>query len=238
MKITIVISVILLAFVGYFAFFTKEATLETENTIPISSDFLSMGPEIAALPSQNISDDENSGLLYMREEEKLARDVYITLYKKWNLPIFDNISQSEQTHTESVRTVLIKYSIQDPVTDDAVGVFKNTDLKNLYNDLIKRGLLSVNDALTVGALIEDLDINDLQEQIAKTDNEDISLVYENLLRGSRNHLRSFVGQLASRNITYKPEYITQEELDSILSTPKENGSDGSTRGWVESENRL
>jgi hypothetical protein len=175
----------------------------------------------------------------MREEEKLARDVYSTLYEKWGLPIFSNIAQSEQTHTEAVRDLLEKYNQPDPVIDDTVGVFVNTDLQKLYTDLTSRGLTSVAAALQVGAQIEELDIRDLATEIAKTDNQDILFVYENLSRGSRNHLRSFISQLSSRDESYTPQYITQEEFDTIISDTQERGETNSStdphprsgRGW-------
>ncbi len=204
----------------------------TSDSVPLPSDFLSVRPGVNALPTQTVSEEDKKGLLYMREEEKLARDVYITLYEKWGVPIFSNISQSEQTHTEAVRSILVKYNIKDPVVNDAVGVFVNSDLKKLFDDLTARGKVSVEEALAVGALIEDLDILDLQNNISKTDNEDIKLVYENLMRGSRNHLRSFVSQLSSRGVKYEPEYITKEEYESIIASPKETGSGGGAgRGW-------
>ena len=196
-----------------------------------ATDFISIRPAISALPEQVLSTEEITGLIFMREEEKLARDVYSTLFDTWELPIFSNIAQSEQTHTEAVKTILTKYDIADPVVDDSIGVFTNTDLQDLYDDLSTQGRLSIEDALTVGATIEELDISDLQKQLALTDNDDIKLVYENLLRGSRNHLRSFIGQLTSVNTTYAPTFITQVEFESIISSNQETGSGHTNRGW-------
>ena len=53
------------------------------------------------------------------------------------------------------------------------------------------------DALIVGATVEDLDIKDLIDLLNKTDNPDIILVYNNLNKGSRNHLRAFIAQIES-----------------------------------------
>jgi hypothetical protein len=199
---------------------------------PLPSDFLSMRPQMVSLPMQEVSKEEKEGLIFMREEEKLARDVYITLYEKWGVQIFSNISQSEQTHTEAVRSIMDKYAIEDPVASDSVGEFVNTDLKKLYLDLTKKGLTSLEEAFTVGAIIEDLDIADLERFILKTDNEDIKFVYENLMRGSRNHLRSFVSQLTSRGSSYEPKYITIQDYKSIISSPRETGFGGiGGRGW-------
>jgi len=211
----------------------------TPNDLMVAEDFVSLRPSLAAIPSESLSETELSGLQFMREEEKLARDVYSTLYEKWGLPIFSNIAQSEQTHTEAVRDLLEKYNQPDPVIDDTVGVFVNTDLQKLYTDLTSRGLTSVAAALQVGAQIEELDIRDLATEIAKTDNQDILFVYENLSRGSRNHLRSFISQLSSRDESYTPQYITQEEFDTIISDTQERGETNSStdphprsgRGW-------
>jgi len=213
---------------------------DSRNDMPAAADFVSLRPALESLPAETLSVDERAGLLWMREEEKLARDVYTTLYEAWGLQIFVNIAQSEQTHTEAVRDLLEKYDVADPVTVDTVGIFTDPDLQQLYDDLTARGLTSIEEALQVGALIEDLDIYDLTQEIAKTDNQDIVLVYENLTRGSRNHMRAFTSQLTARGETYTPEYLTQTEYDAIVSTEQErgggyssggNGSGGNGRGW-------
>lgn len=208
------------------------ATQKSKDLSVISTtDFISVRPAVAALPEQTISNEEQIGLVFMREEEKLARDVYSVLYDKYGLQIFSNIAQSEQTHTEAVRTILTKYTITDPVTNDSVGVFMNSDLQKLYTDLTTRSSTSLEEALIVGALIEDLDISDLQKQLALTNNDDIKLVYENLIRGSRNHLRAFTSQLTSRGKMYAPQYITQSEFDTIIASSQETGSGSGGRGW-------
>ncbi len=174
--------------------------------------------------TDSVSEEEAQGLIFMREEEKLARDVYRTLFDAWDVRIFQNISYSEEQHMSAVKSLLDKYNIDDPVTDDIVGVFVNTDLQNLYNSLIDKGTVSLVDALEVGATIEDVDIRDLQNELAKTDNKDIEAVYENLMRGSRNHMRAFVGQLESRGGEYKAQFLDQSEIDEILADNQERGN--------------
>ena len=209
---------------------------QTMNENPLATDYVSVRPSVAELPNETLSTEETDGLLLMREEEKLARDVYQTLYDKWGIKIFANIAQSEQTHTEAVRDLLEKYNLSDPVTDDTIGVFKNTNLQSLYDSLVTRGNTSEVEALTVGAIIEDLDIKDLQNLINKTDNQDIKLVYENLVRGSRNHMRSFTKQLTMRDVSYEPSYISNEDYQSIIAGEQETGNQKSSggqggRGW-------
>lgn len=197
---------------------------------PPAQDFISMRPGITDLPSEALSEAEVNGLLLMREEEKLARDVYQTLYDTWNLPIFANIAQSEQTHTEAVRDLLEKYGLTDPATNDTVGSFTNEALQKLYTELVTQGETSEVAALKVGATIEDLDIKDLQDHLSLTDNQDIKLVYENLARGSRNHLRSFTKQLEMRGETYEAQYISEADYQAILNSSQETGMGGNKQG--------
>ncbi len=166
----------------------------------------------------------------MREEEKLAHDVYVTLYEKWGTQIFTNIAQSEQTHTEAVRSLLELYGISDPVVDSSVGVFVSAEMKDLYTTLTVEGSKSLTDALRVGALIEDMDIVDLQKLSEATDNANIKTVYANLMRGSRNHLRSFTAQLSALSATYAPEYLTEAAYTDIVTTERETGGGGGHRG--------
>jgi hypothetical protein len=166
---------------------------------------------------------ETENLIYMREEEKLARDVYITLYETWSLPVFDNIAASEETHTTQVEDMLEKYRIADPVVDDTVGVFVDPHLASLYTTLVGQGSASSLAALYVGAAIEEIDMIDLQEAIDASDNTDIRQLYENLMSGSRNHLRAYVGQIEDLGIVYEAQYLSQEEVDAIVDSPVERG---------------
>lgn len=138
---------------------------------------------------------EIDGLLYMREEEKLARDSYWTLYDKWGLYIFSRISNSEVNHMAAVKNLLDKYGLADPAAGQPVGSFTNLVLQKLYNDLMAQGSQSPTEALKVGVTIEEVDIHDLQNYIAATNKTDILQVYNNLLNGSYHHLSAFNNQL-------------------------------------------
>jgi len=145
-----------------------------------------------SMPIYELSADDKSGLLFMYQEEKVARDVYNYLYNKWNLRVFSNIAKSEQTHMDAVKSLLQKYNLTIP--SDDVGVFELEELQSLYNTLITSGSVSANEALKVGKLVEETDIADLQSRIS-TAAEDIKLVYQELLNGSYNHLNAFSKQI-------------------------------------------
>ena len=182
------------------------------------------GPAFSAIQSGTLTEDEAAGLLFMREEEKLAHDLYLALYEQWGLPIFKNITASEQIHTETVKTLLDKYEIPDPAEISALGQFSNQDLQALYDQLVEMGSKSLVDALMVGTAVEEIDILDLEKYLAQTELADITQVYENLLAGSRNHLRSFVTTLERQTgETFQPQYLSPEAYQEIISGNFETG---------------
>ena len=178
---------------------------------------------LEALPMEELSPEDIDGLMLMREEEKLARDVYSVLGEEWGIPVFENISRSEETHMEAVGAILDRYGLTDPVVDDTVGVFQSSELAAIYTDLVDAGMESLTDALKVGALVEELDIADLLRLMEDADNEDVLTVYQNLLKGSRNHLRSFDMQITRSGDSYSPQYLSAGEFQRIASSPRESG---------------
>jgi len=167
-----------------------------------------------------LTQDEIGDLRFLREEEKLARDIYLYSFEKYGNAIFNNISQSEQQHMDSVLTLLNKYNIDDPVQSER-GLFSNQILQGLYNDLIAQLEESLIGALTVGALIEDLDISDLELNEARTTKTDLLDVYSKLKCGSRNHLRNYISQLMLKGENYVPQYISLAEFNEIISSANE-----------------
>jgi len=183
------------------------------------------GAGITTIPASDLSDEEAASLLYMREEEKLARDVYDALYTVWGQPTFQNIAASEQAHMDEVKQLLDRYGLSDPAL--APGQFTDASLQTLYDQLVAQGSVSLADALKVGAAIEEIDILDLQTRITQTDNADIQWVYNNLMSGSYNHLNAFTGVLLqTTGETYQPQYISADVYQSIVTGTMGNGYQG------------
>lgn len=185
--------------------------------------------------------NEQTHLAFMREEEKLARDVYIklsTLYP--DHPIFGKIDDSEQRHTEAVRDLIEKYGLADPNTNDNVGVYTGEDygwyFTEKFEELVERASVSELEALYVGAFIEELDMMDINQcpgvivaadngiddvsecGLVYTDNADIANLYVALLDGSDSHLEAYVKNI-ERYIgqgNYEAQVLPQEQVDEIL----------------------
>ncbi|WMP18747.1 DUF2202 domain-containing protein [Thiothrix lacustris] len=202
---------------------TSTSLAETATTANMISDTSTITPIIAAQP---LTVSETETLLFVREEEKLARDVYLTLFNKWGTKTFQNIAlNSEQQHMDVMGTMVATYNLQDPVLDNTIGAFTDPVLLGLYQDLVMRGSTSLNDGLHVGGFIEEFDINDLQEAIdeanAGSKPADIIAAYTNLMCGSRNHLRAFVGQIEKNGVDYQAQVISQATVDAIVNSPEE-----------------
>ncbi len=149
------------------------------------------GGGTAALTQQQAQD-----LIYLREVEKLARDVYLTMFDKWGATIFSRIAMCEQHHTDAVKGLLDKYGVPDPVGHNGVGVFTNPALQALYDDLIAQGSVSLHEALEIGVVIEVLDIDDIEGMLPVFTQQDVLNVLTNLLAGSQHHLAAFSNALA------------------------------------------
>ena len=183
------------------------------------------GTSVLDIPASDLSPEESAALLYMREEEKLARDVYNTLYEIWGQPTFTNIATSEQTHMDEVKLLLDRYNLADPALEP--GSFTDPSLQALYDQLVAQGSASLAEALKVGAAIEEIDILDLQEHLAQTDNADLQQVFNNLMMGSYNHLNAFTSVLLTQTgETYQPQYLSAEAYAAIVTGQSGNGNQG------------
>jgi hypothetical protein len=143
-----------------------------------------------------LTPEEEAGLIQMREEEKLARDVYIEMCSQWGGNVFCNIKESEQSHMDAILKMLTKYGVPDPVAKDesgniVAGKFTNPEIQKIYDCLIEMGSVSLQDAICVGVIIEEMDIEDIDKLLDGTEKPDLQRVYTNLINGSYNHLKSF-----------------------------------------------
>jgi hypothetical protein len=188
-----------------------------------TSTVISKNMETVMVETPDLLDNELNSLLKMKEEEKLARDVYTFLYEKWGSTVFSRISGAENNHLNAIIRLLQYYGSADTLAGEA-GIFANIEVQSLFNTLVAKGSESIEEAFKTGALIEEMDIKDLRDAIATTSNSNLIMVFENLERGSRNHLRAFNKQLTTIGSTYTPIYILQADYDQIVNSPVEKGN--------------
>jgi hypothetical protein len=176
---------------------------------------LAAGDDDVAVRTTALTAREVEGILFIREEEKVARDLYQSLYDEFNLTVFTDLARSEQSHMDSIKIPIDKYGLKDPVIEER-GVFTNQTLTQFYDDLLDSGKQSEEDALKSAATFEEISIIDLEKELNATQNEEVRVIYEGLLAGSRKHLRSYVRDLQDVGISYEPKYLSQEDFDEIV----------------------
>ncbi|NOQ13606.1 MAG: DUF2202 domain-containing protein [Methyloprofundus sp.] len=162
-----------------------------------------------------LPEEVKNDLFYMREEEKLARDVYQALYLKWFSTVHGNISDSEQKHMDRIKIFLDVYGLEDSVSEEE-GVFNNATLQLLYDELVAQGMESELEAYKVGAYVEEVDIKDLEESIKNTDIPELKKMYMQLKGASYKHLRKFHEKIVALEGEYTPQVLSQDDFDAIL----------------------
>lgn len=228
-KKTVIAGLAALAFVGFMS--CESISSPNESTgyttlLDVEADGISSINETelksVVVDEPILSENEETLLLHMKDEEKLARDVYNAMYGKWNASIFSRIANAEQKHLNAIMLLIENYTVLE-TEEGEPGEYENEDFKLLYDQLVVQGTASLEQAYTVGALIEELDIYDLKNYLSQVSNENIIIVFENLMRGSRNHLRAFNKNLVSLGIEYEPQYLDAVTYDEIVNSPMEQG---------------
>jgi len=174
------------------------------GTLPVACILTGTIPDVTipvCVVTGTVNGTETASLLFMREEEKMARDVYAYLYAKYKLPVFLNVSKSENAHTSAVLRLITGFNITDNTTNVA-GVYADIHLTDLYKQLITMGDISVIDALKAGILIEQTDISDLQNALLAVENLSVKTVYNNIMAGSNAHLKAFIWNLKIKGVSY------------------------------------
>ncbi|OQK17829.1 hypothetical protein AU255_08190 [Methyloprofundus sedimenti] len=173
--------------------------------------------DVNQIQIRSLAQPEIDVLKFMREEEKLARDVYQVFFENTSATVFNNISQSEQKHMDQVKLFLDAYEIEDPAKTNE-GEFTDLSLQALYDQLLEQGAESDLAAYNVGALIEEVDIKDLDAAIEDTDIPELINMYTQLRDASYNHLRAFTRQIIMLDGSYTSQVLDQQTVDSILNT--------------------
>ncbi len=171
---------------------------------------------ILKFPYGKLNQTEQDSIIQMVHWEKLFESVQNQFYQQWQHEVFKNIPQNEAKHSKALGALLTKYKLT-PVNTD------NTSLTQLQEDWITQGNTSLVAALTVGAIMEDKYLLELQNALSNkaVDNFDIQFVYQNLAKGSRNHLRTLVSVLKEQQVEYQAHYLTPANFQEIIHSPQE-----------------
>ena len=172
-----------------------------KKLLPVLAVMLAIGASPVVNAQVAITPEAAARLAYLREEEKLAHDVYAWFdafyeVREPGANIFGRVAKSEERHTQAVANLLAAFGLPDPAYEEA-GRFADQDLQALYDTLVANGEAGIVEAFAVGVLIETKDLDDLVDAIELSlAYPEIVKVYSNLLAASENHLAAFDKVLA------------------------------------------
>jgi len=153
--------------------------------------------------SATSSSSVKKSLAFMYEEERLAKEVYLSVYKKQPVQqLYRIATNSETRHISAVESLARKYGVA--ISPQRVGRYRNSHIQSLFNTLYKKGIRSTKDALQVGCMVEVTDINDLNKYIYQAQQagaSDVLQTYEFLRKGSYNHYWAFDKGLKSIGVS-------------------------------------
>jgi len=143
----------------------------------------------------SLTETEIADILFMREEEQLAHDLYVRWAEMYPIPVFSNIAASETTHAGEVQLLIDRYGLLDHRIGNASAGYSEPRIQLLYATLAAQGDASQTGALEASLAVEERDIADLDRTLANTTRADIIQVYSNLRSGAENHKSAFLRQL-------------------------------------------
>ncbi len=186
-----------------------------------------------------LTEDEKLAIIHMREEEKMARDIYRELSKTTKSKAFVNIPVSENRHMDVFDQLIDRYDLEDPVKDESEqGVFTNTKFTKLYKELTEKGKKSDKDAFEVGAMVEDINMANLIKYGNVTDKKDLKLAYSTLLKQSKHHMSAFYRNLKRVGGDFNPKYITEAQLLEAVNSGKKHMEEEAMGGGKKAKEML
>ncbi|MFB6181896.1 MAG: DUF2202 domain-containing protein [Candidatus Magasanikbacteria bacterium] len=173
----------------------------------------------------NLKKEEKWTLLFMVEEEKMIRDLSYKFYQEYNEGVFEDIYKAENTHYKVVQKFIRDYNLDDPTSKKGVGEFHNPQIQMIHDDLLEQGMENKTEAYKALVNALERDVNDLNENIEKTNKDGILFAYRNLRRSSKNHIRVLMDIVRKKGEKYEPQYLSEAKFNSIKNSSIDSG------GW-------
>lgn len=208
----IVIGLVWFFLIGQIASFKEPQAVDGTQT---SMHGTAMLMNVSNEPTGTLSEEERADILFVFEEEKMARDVYTSLGATWSWQSIGHVARSESMHMSAAGAILDRYAVAEPKETQVSGTYHDKQLQALYDQLMRDGSPSQLDAIKAGLYIEEFDIADIKKRMSRSDDKDVRQVYQYLLDGSYMHLRHFSMKLAQLGGTYEPKVLSKDEFAAI-----------------------
>jgi len=169
----------------------------------------------------DLTADEIEFIYAVREDEKVARDLYFSFFGTFGLKPFENIGKAEDNHIKATEKLFDYYEIDYPALSEN-GKFENAIRQKLFDSLLLKGTPEL-EAFKVMAMLEESNIVEYGEVLKTIANPNIKIVIENLARASANHFKAAIRQITALGGTYTPALMTQEQYRAVIAIGFEKG---------------
>ncbi|NTV17903.1 MAG: DUF2202 domain-containing protein [Bacteroidales bacterium] len=169
----------------------------------------------------DLTADEIEFIYAVREDEKVARDLYFSFFGTFGLKPFENIGKAEDNHIKATEKLFDYYEIDYPALSEN-GKFENAIRQKLFDSLLLKGTPEL-EAFKVMAMLEESNIVEYGEVLKTIANPNIKIVIENLARASANHFKAAIRQITALGGTYTPALMTQEQYKAVIAIGFEKG---------------
>ncbi|MCC6402649.1 MAG: DUF2202 domain-containing protein [Fimbriimonadaceae bacterium] len=149
--------------------------------------------------------------LHLFNAERVAADVFEALSKKWGGRPFGKLAEAEATHVVAVGRILGRTGNSSTIIEQ--GKYSMPEFQALYDAMVKRGSVSLEEALSAGAELEEMSLRDLQAWRTEEKGTEARKVFDALIQGSANHLQACLeGRKALGLKEYVPKYLSAEDF--------------------------
>jgi len=149
-------------------------------------------------------------------DELAARDLYAALDKQTQRRVFQNIGRAEVRHRDIIASLLQSAGHAVP-EEPRAGEYPDADMVEVYKKLLAKGQESELGAFQAGAAFEELDILELETELAKPGLHQQEVEVLTALRdASVRHLRAFRRQITRMGAEPEPAYLSAERIGELL----------------------
>jgi hypothetical protein len=168
------------------------STTKTLSAAVAGAALLGLGypAAVQAATSATTTGLTNAQLTEMREEERVARDLYTQLGRSSGEAIFTRIAAAEQRHLDAVERLMSSQGMDPDAAGTTVGRYAVPDLQSAYNRWLAAGRASDQAAYKVGVELEKQDIAELKALRVASGTTGARVV-QALRTGSEHHLAAF-----------------------------------------------
>jgi len=184
--------------------------------------FQSLVRAVRDSPRGQLSAEDQASIIYIREGAQLSRDINLLFEAAWQAQVFRDAAERQKQALRATDLLIDRHGL--PAASAEPGIYQDEQFSRLYGQFAEEGSASLPAALAAAAVLEELNILDLQTRMAQTEKADIRLVYQHLLKIASANLWSFSRAIERfGGAAYEPRYLTPLAFSELMASAGQPG---------------